>query len=178
MLFFLEKAHSKGVSMNNLSYRKPTHIYQSDSSLHGIGGYNILPRKPWRFKIPRDCRLRTSLNSLEFIAALITIWMDFLNDGLPSESYLLSQTDSTSAAGWLKKSNFSDSSDEIVQLITARKLASMIIDSDCCLYSQWFPGKQNDVSDACSREFHLSDSELTELILTSVPHQVPFGFII
>jgi len=108
MLFFLEKVHSKGVSMNNFSYRKLTHIYRSDASLHGIGGYNIISGKAWRFKIPRDCRLRTSLNSLEFIATLTTIWMDFLNDGLPSESCLLSQTDSTSAAGWLKKSNFSD----------------------------------------------------------------------
>jgi len=176
MLFFLEKAHSKGVSMNNLSYRKPTHIYQSDASFHGIGSYNILFGKAWRFKIPRDCRLRTSLNSLEIIAALITIWMDFLNDSLPSKSCLLSQTDGMSAAGLLKKSNFSDSSDEIVQLTTARKLASMIIDSDCCMYSQWFPGEQNDVSDACSRYFYLSDYELTELILTSVPHQVPLCF--
>ncbi len=88
--------------MNNFSYRKLTHIYRSDASLHGIGGYNIISGKAWRFKIPRDCRLRTSLNSLEIIAALITIWMDFLNNGFPSESCLLSQTDSTSAAGWLK----------------------------------------------------------------------------
>jgi hypothetical protein len=57
MLHFLEKATLKGVSMNNLSYRKLTHIYHSDASLHDIGGYDILSGKAWRFKLPIDCRL-------------------------------------------------------------------------------------------------------------------------
>ncbi|MFN9959228.1 MAG: hypothetical protein ACK55I_39555, partial [bacterium] len=41
---------------------------------------------------------------------------------------------------------------------------------------QWFPGSQNKVSDACSRHFHLNDNDPTNLILTLVPEQVPFGF--
>jgi hypothetical protein len=73
-------------------------------------------------------------------------------------------------------SNFTDSDNEIVQLSTARKLAHIAMDAESCLYSQWFPGKFNEVSDACSRDFHLSDLELTKLILTFVPNQVPFGF--
>ncbi len=55
-----------------------------DASLHGIGGYNILTGKAWCFQLPIDCRLRTTLNSLEFIAVLVAIWMDDLNE----ESYL------------------------------------------------------------------------------------------
>jgi len=38
------------------------------------------------------------------------------------------------------------------------------------------PREENGVSDACSRDFHLNDDELTHLILTFLPNQVPFGF--
>ncbi len=162
--------------MNNLSFRKPNHIYRSDASLHGIGGYSILSGKAWRFHLPVNCRLRTTLNSLEFIACLVAIWIDHLHGDICSESCILSQADSTSAASWLKKSNFTDSREERVQFYTARKLASIFLDASSCLYSQCFPGKDNEVSYACSRDFHLSDNKLTNLILTSVPHQVPFGF--
>jgi hypothetical protein len=176
LLHFLYIASTKGVSMNNLSYRKPTHLYRSDASLFGVGGYNILSGRAWHFQIPVDCRLRTSLNSLEFIAALISIWIDVLHGDIIAESCILSQTDSTSAAGWLKKSNFADSEDEIVQLTTAHQLAHLILEAESCLFSQWFPGDQNNVSDACSRDIHLNDTDLTKLILTLVPNQVPFGF--
>jgi hypothetical protein len=171
MLYFLQIAALNGVSMNNLYFRKPTHIYRSDASLHGIGGYSILSGKAWRFHLPINCRLRTTLNSLEFIACLVAIWIDYLHGDICSESCIPSQTDSTSAAGWLKKSNFTDSTEEVVQLYT-----SIVLDASSCFYSQWFPGKDNEVSYACSRDFHLSDNELKNLILTSVPHQVPFGF--
>jgi len=172
---FMYTSTFTGVSMNNLTYRKPTHIFRSDSSLFGLGGYNIASGRAWRIELPEDCRLRTSLNSLEFLAAMIAIWVDFLENGIEDESCLLSQTDSTSAAGWIKKSNFADSGDEIVQLNTARKLASIVIDSNSCLYSQWFEGEANQIADALSRDFHLTDPELTCLILHSIPEQAPFG---
>jgi hypothetical protein len=81
------------------------------------------------------------LNSLEYIAALVTIWIDFINNNIESKSCLLSQTDSTSAAGWLKKSNFSKEN-EAVQFTTSHKLASIILDTESCLFSQWFPEKR------------------------------------
>lgn len=111
---FLNTTTFHGVSMNNLTYRKPTHILRSDSSLFGLGGYNIGSGKAWRLEIPEDCRLRTSLNSLEFLAAMISIWIEFLDSTIEEESCILSQTDSTSASGWIKKSNFADSEDEVV----------------------------------------------------------------
>jgi len=76
----------------------------------------------------------------------------------------------------LKKSNFTDAIDTFIQLTTACQVAPVIIGSESCLYSQWFPGDLNEVSDACSRDFHLTDLELTNLILSSVPTQVPNGF--
>jgi hypothetical protein len=101
--------------------------------------------------------------------------MDILSKNIDFESCILSQTDSTTAAGWLRKSNFADSEDEIVQMTTARHLATLIIESKCCLYSQWFPGDENAVSDALSRYFHLSNHELSNLINNFALEQVPFG---
>jgi len=150
---FLITASSLGVSLNLLTFRKPTHLYRSDASLHGLSGYNIITGRAWRIELPVDCRFRTSLNSLEFIATLIAIWIDKLNEDLPPESCILSQSDSTSASGWLRKSNFSDTEETLVQLTTARKIADIILDSETCLYSQWFPGEMNEVSDACSEIF-------------------------
>jgi hypothetical protein len=132
LLSFLDSA-SRGVPMNNLTFRKPTQIYRSDSSQFGLGGYNITTGVAWRFELPVDCRLRTSINSLEFIACVINIWMDIFHNTLESESCLLSQTDSSSASGWLRKSNFADRENEKVQLATARKLAELLISSECSL---------------------------------------------
>jgi hypothetical protein len=72
MISFLDSA-KEGLLMNNLTYRKPTHLYRSDASEFGLGGYNITSGDARQFELPVDCRLRTSLNSLEFLACMITI---------------------------------------------------------------------------------------------------------
>jgi hypothetical protein len=167
LLSFLDSA-SKGVSMNILTYRKPTQIYSSDSSEFGLGGYNITSGVAWHFKLPVDCRLCMSINSLEFIACTINIWFDIFHNTIERESCLLSQTDSSSASGWLRNSNFSDKEDEAVQLTTARKLAELLILSESSLYSQWFPGKLNNISDSLSRNFHTPSSNLA-FLLQSLP---------
>jgi len=51
---FLDNA-AKGYSMNNIMFRKKTHIYHSDSSEFGMGGYNLTSGVAWRFKLPADC---------------------------------------------------------------------------------------------------------------------------
>jgi hypothetical protein len=68
--------------MNNLVFRKPTIILRSDASEFGIGGYNIITGKAWRFKLPSICRLRAPLNSLEFIACVITIWIEHIKQSI------------------------------------------------------------------------------------------------
>jgi hypothetical protein len=78
MKHFIRKASLQGVSINNLTFHIPTHIYQSDASL----------------------------NSLEFIAALLSTWMDAFHNDIGEESCLLCLADSSTATGWLKKSNF------------------------------------------------------------------------
>jgi len=164
-----------GVSINNIVFRKPTTFYRSDASEFGIGGYNLISGRAWRLEIPVHLRLRASLNSLEFLACVITIWIDSLENRIHPEDCILSQCDSTSATGWLRKSNFADTEDSIIQLVTARQLASIVIESNACLYSQWFPGGENIIADSLSRDFHLSDDNLTNFLISHVSHQAPFG---
>jgi hypothetical protein len=59
--------------------------------------------------------------------------------------------------------------------MTARQLAKLVMNSQSCLYSQWFAGVDNVVSDALSHDFHLTDSSLTHIIKFNISHQVPFG---
>ncbi len=164
----------RGVSMNNIVYRKPTHLYRSDASSYGLGGYNIQTGRAWRHPLPRDCLKYITLNTLEFIGCVVTLWTDIALGVTPPQSCLLSQTDSTSADGWLYKSNFNPSQCPF-QLQVARHLASITIEADVCLYSQWFPGEENIVSDMLSRRFDLTDPALTSLILSTIPEQVPYG---
>jgi hypothetical protein len=163
-----------GISMNNIVFRTPTHVYRSDASSLGLGGHNLATGAAWRFKLPPDILQSVTLNTLEFIGCLITLWIDITHGRTPPESCILSQTDSTSADGWLYKSNFDPSSAK-TQLTVARKLASIIIKADCCLYSQWFPGELNVVSDILSRRFDLTDDELVSFVLHTCPSQVPSG---
>jgi len=153
-------------------------VYRSDASKFGIGGYNIVTGIAWRFELPVECRLRTSLNSLEFLGCVISIWLDIFLGAIEPESCLLSQTDSTTAMGWLRKTNFADKPDEAVQLATARKLADLVLNSESCLYSQWFSGSENSIADSLSRDFHLESSHLCDLLLSHFPEQAPFGLAI
>ncbi len=101
---------------------------------------------------------------------------DALHNAIREVSCLLSQTGRTSCAGWIHKSNFADSPSESVQLSTARKLATVVMEKESCLYSQMFASSENIVADACSRDFHLSDLHLKSLILSHATSQVLFGF--
>jgi hypothetical protein len=101
-----------------------------------------------------------------------------LSADIGTESCSLCQTDSSTAAGWLRKSNFADKLDEAVQLTTARQLANLLIETKSCLYSQWFPGKLNTISDSLSRVFHLPSPTLSNLLVTHVLEQTPFSLTI
>jgi hypothetical protein len=149
--------------MKILTFRKPTQVYRSDSSEIGLTGYNVTSRVAWHFELPVECRLRTSKNSLEFIACIINIWVDIFHDTLESEFCLLSQTESSSASGWLWKSNFADQVDETIQLTTTRKLAYLLMKSESSLYSQWLPDDQNSISDILFHDFHTPPSNLAFL---------------
>jgi hypothetical protein len=172
-LLFLDQAE-RGINLNNLTLRMPDRIIDTDSCEHGIGGMHLTSRFLWRWEIPVHLRQRTSLNSLEFLASFVGVVMEFTHTTVPKQTCILVGGDSTTATGWMRRSNFTD--DDPVQLAVARELATWLIQKDCCLYSQWFPGTDNTVPDSLSRDHHLSDLSILTLLQSACPTQVPKDF--
>ena len=172
-LRFLTKAH-QGIDINLIVFREPTHAYFSDACPIGIGGYNDRGHA-WRWHIPTHLRYRASINMLEHVASIVGPWIDILSNQLPPLSCSISLTDSTTSAGWLRKSNFSDTGDNVehlhAKLQVARSHATRFIDNDIREYSQWFPGKHNIIADSLSRDFHLSNNTLTSIVRSILPPQ-------
>ena len=175
---FLEQAQ-KGISLNMISFREPTHVFRTDASEHGIGGFCVLSGVGWRVELPGDCRVGmregVTLNLFEFLGGIIGIWFEILAKRVPPFSCLLAQGDSTSASGWLRKSNFQEHSHRI-HLEASRHLAFILLVAQVVLYSQWFAGDDNGTADVLSRDFHLPDEVLTAMLLSDLPSQVPPNF--
>jgi hypothetical protein len=72
---FLLKIRS-GMSLNLISYRQPSVISWSDSCPHGLGGFDSLGNA-WQYKLSEDDTVACARknNSLEFVAALISMWL-------------------------------------------------------------------------------------------------------
>jgi hypothetical protein len=177
-LAFLQAA-GQGIDMNLLTFRHPTHVSRADACEHGMGGYSLVTGKGWRFEIPLHLRLRTSLNSLEHLATYIQLAFEAsTSPGLPPQSVILTGTDSTTAAGWLHKSSFDDSTSEAhsLQLLVARATAQLLLDQSSVLFPKWFAGKDNQVADSLSRDHHLTNAALSSLLCSSFPSQIPTGF--
>jgi hypothetical protein len=177
MLEFLDAA-KQGIDINLITYRKPTHVYRSDACPAGIGGYNHLGFA-WRYKLPDELKFRASINLLEHMAAVITPWIDIIANRLSRGDCALSMTDSTTSAGWLRKSNFREEDDEVqasARITVARSHARRYMNQGIRDYSQWFRGRDNNIADSLSRDFHLSDSDLTKFVLSNFPSQAPKNF--
>jgi hypothetical protein len=152
MLCFLNIA-KQGINMNLVAFRSPTHVYRSDSCPFGLGGYSD-EGFAWRFEILEDLWLRASNNLLEYIPSIISPWVDILAGRLKQGDCSLSMTDSSTSAGWLRKTNFreiiGENLDPIlarVQIKTARHHAILFLEAGIKEYSQWFPGPENNVAD-------------------------------
>jgi hypothetical protein len=177
MIFFLQKANS-GVNMNHIAYRKPTHVYRSDSCPAGIGGYSN-EGFAWRYYIPQHLLFRASNNLLEHLASVISPWVDILAGRLREGDCALSMTDSTTSEGWLRKTNFKEDMDLVqasTRILVAREHARRYMNLGIRDFSQWFPGEENNVADSLSREMHLSDETLISLLHNTFPSQVPPNF--
>ena len=87
--------------------------------------------------------------------------------------------DSTTSAGWLCKTNFKEQSknanpmEATIRIKIARMHASIFIEADVKEYSQWFEGSKNPIADALSWEFEQSDKELTQILRSLFPSQLP-----
>jgi hypothetical protein len=146
----LDKA-KQGIDMILLTFLLPNRVYYSDSCPAGLRGYSNQGHT-WHFKVPDDLQFRASNNLLEFLAAIITPWINIIGGHLSPGDCALSMTDSMTAEGWMKKSNFVKPNNNPIQAMAcddaARKYASIFMNLDVKGYSQWFAGKSNNVADA------------------------------
>ena len=140
------KNANKEINMNLCTYRCPTIAYRVDTCPQGLGGFSYRGRA-WRFRIPTHLHLRANLNFLEFIASTIRPWIDILEHNTTPLDCILSQTDSSTTEGWLRRFNFKEATKSNVQsgetLKWARDHSSRTLVSQLKEYSQWFPGKKN-----------------------------------
>jgi hypothetical protein len=86
---------------------------------------------------------------------------------------------STISEGWTRKTNFKEDHDGIqatIRIQVAREHATRFMTQKNQEYSQWFPGRINNMANALSRDKDRLDQELTQIIFTHVPSQVPNSF--
>ena len=157
----------------------PVILYRSDACPAGMGGYSN-KGWAWRWYIPKWLQFRASINLLEHLASIITPWVDMIMERLLRGMCFLSLTDSSTSEGWAYKTNFSKLVEEPVEaevrIEVARGHAMRCMELGVKPYSQWFPGKDNDVSDALSRDNDRNDKELTNILRKFVPEQMPDHF--
>ena len=177
-LKFLKDAH-EGISMNLLTFRQPSRCHRTDSCELGLGGFSSVG-KAWRWIIPIGLRGRAHIGLLEYLAQIVSIWLDIYDGDISAEDCVLSMGDSTNAIGWVKKSNFLEEGethhDQTAKIRASRKLAELAMDNKIKLYSQWFPGALNIIPDLLSRDWHLSDDEILALLTHLFPNQLHPNF--
>ena len=176
---FLHRA-AQGVNLNLMTFRAPTHIYINDASEHGIGGFATHGRA-WSWTIPKNLQGRAHINLLEFIAQVVSIWTDILENRVKPLDCLLGMGDNTASMGWLRRANFrakdEKDMDWYAKQVVARKLASLILESNTVLYRQWFRGVDNVVADSLSRDAYFLPCATHQHFLShTAPHQVPHNF--
>jgi len=165
----------RGVSFNVIVFRRPTHVYLTDSCPYGLSGFSLCSGRAWRIKLPRDLIGKASNDLLEFIAGVISIWIDIIEGRVGTFDCCLALGDNTSAISWLHLSNFCSEKD-VVHETTARLIASLCIDYDVSLYSQHFKGVLNTVADSLSRDHHIPVWFLTDFFTCVCPSQMPSNF--
>jgi hypothetical protein len=113
----LDKA-KQGIDMNLLAFQSANCVYYSNSCPTGLAGYSN-QGYAWRFKVPDDLQFRASNNWLELLAAITTPWINIIGGCLSLGDCALLMTDSMTAEGWMKKSNFVEPNNNPIQA-TAR----------------------------------------------------------
>ena len=121
-----------------------------------------------------DCDPHRSNNLFEFIAIVVSIWVDCWHNEILDDDVVLALSDNSSAVGWLHKSSFG--SDKPLHVQVSEKLTRLCLTHKFALQSEHIPGKQNDVSDLLSRAWHLTDNALTLFIHDNFSPQIPRNF--
>jgi len=175
-LELLEHASNTGVSTNNLTYTEVTTNLVTDACEHGLGGLNLSTGKAWRYKLPSWMTACCHINLLEFLSCIIAIWLEIIsNHNKENYNKYLALTDNSSAVGWLYKSNFNPKT-QPGHDTAARKLASLLMESESSIESQHIRGDHNVVADSLSRDHHISTTHLTFILKSLYPSQTPPNF--
>ena len=135
-----------------------------------MGGFCCNSGRAWRMHIPVQSRHLWHINFLEFLACIITQLLEIFEGRTKPGDCLLARGDNTSSMGWLHKSNFEQHNKQIFAGL-ARYYAGSIMANELCTYSQWQAGEINNPADALSRNFTLSDNELTTYLLSKFKNQ-------
>ena len=139
-LKLLKKA-KEGISMNLLTFREPTRGCWTDACEYGLGGFNATGRA-WRITLPEHLLHRAHINLLEFLAELVAVWTDILEEDLDPFECFLAGGDSSTAIGWIHRTRAKPDNilmeDYIARQTVARKFAEILIEHDHMFYSQWF----------------------------------------
>ena len=89
--------------------------------------------------------------------------------------HLLAFSDSSSTIGWLHHSTFNPVDNPMHDMV-ARYLARLMINEEASLFPEHIAGVMNTIADCLSRDFHLNNNELTNLLHSSIPSQIPKNF--
>ena len=177
-LNFLHSAKD-GISLNRVVFRKPTLQSYSDASEFGIGGYSPSTGVAWRYEFTESQQRAFTLNCKEYLGLVIDSVIQSQHDPSPRPfPCYLHWSDSTSTVGWQRKSNF-DYGEMPIHAEIARFHARHMMKANACHYSQHLPGCENIIADCLSRDFHLSDAQLTALLtsLDDSPHTKPLQIV-
>jgi hypothetical protein len=133
--------------------------------------------------MPEDLIFWASNNLLEYIASMISPWVDILAGHLNRGDCTLSMTDSSTSARWLRMTNFREFSGENadpvlsrVRIDIARHHATLFLKAGIKKYSQWFPGWETNFANALLHDFDCSDDKLTKILCKFCPSQLPQHF--
>ena len=171
----IKRVSEKGVSTDNLTFTKVTTHLNTDACEYGIGGFNIKTGFAWRYQIPLWMTQSFHINLLEFIANVVAIWLEIIQNKTIRHPKILALSDNSSTIGWLYKSNFNIKTQPGHDKV-ARKLANILLDAEATIESQHIKGSHNVIADSLSRDHHIKDTHL-KFILTSIfPSQIPPNF--
>ena len=92
------------------------------------------------------------------------MWIEILDEATPNSCFLS-----------LAEANVDDAQNKPLQAAT-RYFPKVLINSDCCLYSQHFRGCENKVAYHLSRNFDLTSKLLENLIFPQFSSQAPSTF--
>jgi hypothetical protein len=109
------------------------------------------------------------------VASFVCFWVDILNGTIKAGDCVLSETDSTSAKGWLYKINFGDF-DQTSQMTITRKMAVIVNDAGVVLHAKWLKGKLNTVSYCLYRDHNIPGTDLIHMLRLLVLMQISEDF--